>query len=60
MRAPRTAAAAAQRGQVATDWLLLVGLVALALSIGADGPIAQFVEAIGEHYGRFTWAVSLP
>jgi hypothetical protein len=60
MRARRTASAATQRGQVATDWLLLVGLVALALSIGADGPIAQLVDAIGERYGRFTWAVSLP
>jgi len=47
-------------GQAAVDYLLVLALVALALSIGADSPIQRLVEAIAEHYRRFTWAISLP
>ena len=48
------------RGQVLTDYLLLLALVAVALSIGADGPVQQLATALAEHYGRFTWSISLP
>jgi hypothetical protein len=47
-------------GQAAVDYLLVLALVALALSLGADSPVQRFVEAIAEHYRRFTWSISLP
>jgi hypothetical protein len=43
-----------------TDYLLLLALVAVALSIGADGPIQQLATALAEHYSRFTWSIALP
>jgi len=48
------------RGHAAIDYLLVVALVALALSLGHDSAIQPLVAAIAEHYRRFTWAVSLP
>lgn len=48
------------RGQAAVDYLLMLALVALALSLGADSPVQRLVEAIAEHYRRFTWSISLP
>ncbi len=48
------------RGQAMTDYLLLLALVAVALSIGADGPIQQLATALAEHYSRFTWSIALP
>jgi hypothetical protein len=47
-------------GQALTDYLLLLALVAVALSIGADGPVQQLATALAEHYSRFTWSISLP
>ena len=47
-------------GQAAVDYLLVLALVALALSLGADSPVQRLVEAIAEHYRRFTWSISLP
>lgn len=47
-------------GQAAVDYLLVLALVALALSIGADAPVQRLIEAMTEHYRRFTWAMSLP
>jgi len=47
-------------GQAATDYLLVLALVALALSLGAEGPVRQLVAAVAEHYRRFTWAISQP
>ena len=47
-------------GQAAVDDLLVLALVALALSLGADSPVQRLVEAIAEHYRRFTWSISLP
>jgi hypothetical protein len=47
-------------GQAATDYLLVVALVAVALSIGQGGPVAQLARALGEHYQRFTWAIAQP
>jgi hypothetical protein len=47
-------------GQAAVDYLLVLALVALALSIGADSSVQRVVEAVAEHYRRFTWAISLP
>ncbi len=48
------------RGQAATDYLLVLALVAVALGVGADAPVLQLVEAIAERYARFTWSISLP
>ena len=48
------------RGQAAVDYLLVLALVGLALSLGAESPVQQLVAAIDEHYRRFTWAISLP
>lgn len=47
-------------GQAAVDYLLVLALVALALSLGADSPVQRLLEAIAEHYRRFTWSISLP
>jgi hypothetical protein len=47
-------------GHVATDYLLLVALVAVALSVGADGPVRALLAALAERYAGFTFAVSLP
>lgn len=56
MRAPHVAS----RGQAATDYLLVLALVAAALAVGADAPVQRLVEAIAERYARFTWSISLP
>ena len=56
MRPPRCRA----RGQAATDYLLVLALVAVALAVGADAPVQRLVEAIAERYARFTWSISLP
>jgi hypothetical protein len=47
-------------GQAATDYLLVLALVALAMSLGAQGPVNDLVAAVAEHYQRFTWAISQP
>ncbi len=47
-------------GQAAVDCLLVLVLIALAFGMGADSPVQRLVEAIAEHYRRFTWAISLP
>ena len=48
------------RGQAATDYLLVLALVAVALGLGADAPVQRLLEAIAERHARFTWSVSLP
>lgn len=50
----------ATRGQATLDYVLVLALVGVALSVGADSPVQQLVGAIAEHYRRFTWAISLP
>ena len=47
-------------GQAAVDCLLVAALVALAFSLGRDGPLMQVVDAIAAHHARFTWSISLP
>jgi hypothetical protein len=47
-------------GQAAVDYLLVVALVAVALSVGDNGPVAQLARALGEHYQRFSWAMAQP
>jgi len=47
-------------GQAATDYLLVLALVALAMSLGAQEPVNELVAAVAEHYRRFTWAISQP
>jgi hypothetical protein len=47
-------------GQAATDYLLVVALVAVALSVGQDGPVAQLARAFNDHYQRFSWAMAQP
>lgn len=48
------------QGQAAVEMLVLIALVALALSIGVDGPVHRLVDALAERYARFTWSISLP
>jgi hypothetical protein len=47
-------------GQAATDYLLVLALVGLALSIGENSPVAQLVQALATHYQRFAWAIAQP
>jgi len=47
-------------GQATVDYVLVLALVGLALSVGSDSPLQQVLAAIAEHYRRFTWAISLP
>ena len=50
----------AARGQAGVEMLVLIALVALALSIGVEGPVRRLVDAVAERYERFTWSISLP
>lgn len=56
----RMALRSSSTGQAATDYLLVLALVALAMSLGAQGPVNELVAAVAEHYRRFTWALSQP
>jgi len=56
----RVALRSSSMGQAATDYLLVLALVALAMSLGAQGPVNDLVAAVAEHYRRFTWAISQP
>ncbi len=47
-------------GYSTTEYLVLVSLLALAIALGADRPLEQLARAIGDHYQRFTHAISLP
>jgi hypothetical protein len=53
-------AARHQTGQVATEYLLVLGVLALAWGLGAGKPIEQVVGALHAQYQRFAWAMSLP
>lgn len=48
------------RGQVATEYLLVVALLALMFALGEHSPIAQLRAAMADQYTRFTWALSQP
>lgn len=48
------------RGQAATEYLLAVALLALALGFATDGPLQRLLDAIAAHHARFTWSISLP
>ena len=56
----RVALRSSSMGQAATDYLLVLALVALAMCLGAQGPVNDLVAAVAEHYRRFTWAISQP
>ena len=56
----RAALRSSSTGQAATDYLLVLALVAIAMSLGAQGPVNELVAAVAEHYRRFTWAISQP
>ena len=56
----RVALRSSSMGQAAADYLLVLALVALAMSLGAQGPVNDLVAAVAEHYRRFTWAISQP
>jgi len=56
----RVALRSSSMGQAATDYLLVLALVALAMSLGAQGPVNDLVATVAEHYRRFTWAISQP
>jgi hypothetical protein len=47
-------------GQAATDYLMVVALVAVVFSVGEDGPISQVVRAFGDYYQRFSWSMAQP
>jgi hypothetical protein len=49
-----------QRGQVASEYLIAVSLLALALTVGPDSPIERVFRAAGATYAGFTYALSLP
>jgi hypothetical protein len=47
-------------GQAATDYLMVVALVAMVFSIGEDGPISQVIRAFADYYQRFSWSMAQP
>lgn len=42
------------------EYLVVLSLVALALSTGPDSPLERLFEAMGERYQRFSTEVSRP
>ncbi len=47
-------------GHVSIEYLLLLGLVVLALASGRPSPVEQLVVAIQTSYQRFSFAMSAP
>jgi Flp pilus assembly pilin Flp len=50
----------AMKGSVAIEYAVVVALVAIALFSGRPTAVDRVVQALGEHYQRFTWALSQP
>lgn len=50
----------AARGQSITEYLIVLALVALALTTGPKSALEQLFEAIGDRYQRFTYEASRP
>jgi len=49
-----------QSGQSATEYLVVVALLAIALAIGPDSPLELLFRAFAERYQNFTHAMSRP
>jgi Flp pilus assembly pilin Flp len=48
------------RGQTIVEYLLVVALFALAITVGPHSPLESFFEAIADRYQRFTETISMP
>lgn len=48
------------RGQSSVEYLIVLSLLALALTIGPDSPLEQLFRAFADHYQKFTYAMSRP
>lgn len=48
------------RGQSTIEYLIVLSLVGISLTVGPQSPLEQFFRAIGQHYTRLTDAVSRP
>lgn len=56
----RTAGRVRQAGQSAAEYLVVVSLLALALTVGPDSALEAFFRAVAERYQMFTYAMSRP
>ena len=50
----------AQRGQSATEYLVVISLFVLALAVGPDSALELLVRAVAFRYQLFTYAMSQP
>ena len=48
------------RGQAATEYLIVVALFALALTVGPDSPLEQLFTAVNTRFSSFTYSISRP
>ena len=51
---------ARQSGQSAAEYLVVVALLALALTVGPDSALELLFRAFAERYEAFTYAMSRP
>ncbi len=49
-----------QTGQSAVEYLVVVALLALALTVGPDSALELLFRAVDERYQMFTYAMSRP
>ncbi len=47
-------------GQAATEYLVLLALVGLALAVGPDSPLEQLVRGLQARHAAYSFALSLP
>jgi hypothetical protein len=47
-------------GQSAVEYLVVVGLLSMALTIGPNSPLEQLFRAFAERYQSFTYSMSRP
>ena len=59
-RARTTQGVGGWRGQSLAEYLVVLALVSMALTVGPNSPLEQLFEAVGERYQRFTQEVSRP
>jgi len=48
------------RGQSSAEYLIVLALLAIALAIGPDSPLELLFRAFGDHYQKFSYAISRP
>ncbi len=51
---------ARQGAQSSVEYLIVLSLLALALTIGPDSALEQLFRAFDDHYQKFTYAMSRP